>query len=155
MPKSLPLIDVAMCSRRAVLEGLGLATLGGLVLAACGSNGADLPSASTTTCGADTCIDLTDPANATLATVGGTMAFDADHDTILVARVSETSVIALSAVCTHAGCIVDFNASAQRIDCACHGSEFGLDGHVIHGPAGLPLKMYTATLAGTTITVTT
>jgi cytochrome b6-f complex iron-sulfur subunit len=141
------------CSRRAVLEGIGVAAVA--LLAGCGSNGADLPSATTTTCGADTCIDLTDAANSDLTQTGGTMRFDTANDTILVARMSDTTVIALSAVCTHAGCIVDFNSSAQRIDCACHGSEFGVDGHVIQGPARSPLKVYAATLSNNTITVTT
>jgi cytochrome b6-f complex iron-sulfur subunit len=143
------------CTRRAILEGIGLATLGGLVLGACGSNGADQPSATTTTCGADTCIDLANAANAPLVGVGGTMVIDAANDTILIVRVSETAVVALSAVCTHSGCIVEFNTSAQRIDCPCHGSEFGTDGHVIAGPAGRPLKVYQASLANNTITVTT
>jgi|HubBroStandDraft_3_1064219.scaffolds.fasta_scaffold331921_2 cytochrome b6-f complex iron-sulfur subunit len=152
MPKSLPL---ASCSRRAVLEGLGAAAIAGLLLDGCGPGGANLPNATTTTCGPDVCIDLTDAANATLLETGGTMAFDAANDTILVARTSATDVIALSAVCTHAGCIVDYSASEQRIDCGCHGSEFATDGSVIRGPASQPLKMYAATLADTTITITT
>jgi cytochrome b6-f complex iron-sulfur subunit len=155
MRKSLPRVTDGRCSRRAILEGIGVAAIGGLLLAGCGSNGADLPNATVTTCGADTCIDLTDAANAVLAQTGGTMVFDAPDDRILIVRVSEGSVLALSAICTHEGCIVDYNASAQRIDCPCHGSEFGVDGHVIQGPAGVPLKVYTATLANNMITVAT
>jgi cytochrome b6-f complex iron-sulfur subunit len=151
VPKSLP---VLVCSRRTVLEGLGAALVAGILLDGCGPGGANLPNATTTACGGGTCIDLTDAANQTLTEVGGTMAFDADNDTILVARMSETEVIALSAVCTHSGCIVDYNASAIRIDCDCHGSEFAIDGSVIRGPAAQPLKMYAATLSGTTITIT-
>ncbi len=149
--KSLAVIS-ATCSRRAFLETLGLATGGFVMLSACVS-GANLPSATTTACGSSTCIDLSDMANAALAQTGGAMAFDSSSDTIIVVRVSTTEVIALSAICTHAGCIVDYNASAQRIDCNCHGSEFGQDGHVIRGPAGSPLRSYTATLANNIITV--
>jgi cytochrome b6-f complex iron-sulfur subunit len=144
-----------VCSRRVVLEGIGIAALSAWLLDACGDNGADLPPATTTTCSGGTCIDLTDAANAALAQVGGTMAFDADGDTILVARISATDVIALSAVCTHQGCIVDYSATTNQIECECHGSEFALDGSVVRGPANRPLKMYSATLAGTTITVAT
>jgi cytochrome b6-f complex iron-sulfur subunit len=138
-----------------VLEGIGIAALAGWLLDACGDNGADLPSATTTTCSGGTCIDLTDAANVVLTQVGGTMAFDADGDTILVARVSTVEVIALSAVCTHEGCIVDYSATANKIECECHGSEFALDGSVLRGPAKTPLKMYAATLSGTAITIAT
>ena len=151
MPKQLP---VLVCSRRAVLEGLGAAFVAAVVLDGCAPGGASLPNATTTMCGGDVCIDLTDATNATLTEVGGAMAFDADNDTILVARVSATDVIALSAVCTHSGCIVDYNASERRIDCDCHGSEFSTTGAVIRGPANRPLKMYAAALSGTTITIT-
>ena len=133
---------------------MGAAALVG-ALPGCGPGGANLPGAKTTSCGANLCIDLTDPANADLVDVGGTMAIDAANDTILIARVSATDVIALSAVCTHSGCIVDYDASAQRIECGCHGSEFSTTGAVLRGPAERPLQMYAATLAGTTITVMT
>ncbi|MDQ4123638.1 MAG: FAD-dependent oxidoreductase [Acidobacteriota bacterium] len=44
-----------------------------------------------------------------------------------------------SAVCRHMGCIVSWNGSEKSWDCPCHGSRYGIDGHVINPPAIAPL----------------
>jgi cytochrome b6-f complex iron-sulfur subunit len=48
-------------------------------------------------------------------------------------------VFALSAVCTHLGCITRFLSDERAIACPCHGSRFDLEGNVVHGPAPRPL----------------
>ncbi|HYC31360.1 MAG TPA: FAD-dependent oxidoreductase, partial [Gemmatimonadales bacterium] len=47
---------------------------------------------------------------------------------------------ALSAVCTHLGCIVHWNSLEGTWDCPCHGSRFATDGHVLNGPAAAGLE---------------
>lgn len=47
---------------------------------------------------------------------------------------------ALSARCTHLGCIVQWNNAERSWDCPCHGSRFAIDGRVIQGPAVSPLE---------------
>jgi cytochrome b6-f complex iron-sulfur subunit len=48
-------------------------------------------------------------------------------------------LVALSAVCTHLGCVVAFNAGENIFQCPCHGGEYDRDGKVIAGPPPQPL----------------
>ncbi|MBC9713987.1 FAD-dependent oxidoreductase [Streptomyces sp. TRM66268-LWL] len=57
-----------------------------------------------------------------------------------VYRDEEGRTTALSARCTHLGCLVQFNDAEQAWECPCHGSRFGTDGSVLHGPATKPLE---------------
>lgn len=50
------------------------------------------------------------------------------------------AVHALSARCTHLGCIVHFNDAERAWECPCHGSRFAVDGSVVQGPANRPLE---------------
>jgi cytochrome b6-f complex iron-sulfur subunit len=141
------------CSRRELLQGLGVAALGALVVAGCGQQGSSLSTATSASCGTGECIDLGDAANQPLTTAGGAMLVDMTGDTIMVVRVSDTQVVALSAICTHAGCSMDYTAGQKVLDCPCHGSQFATDGSVLRGPAVRPLRVYSATLASNRITV--
>jgi glycine/D-amino acid oxidase-like deaminating enzyme/nitrite reductase/ring-hydroxylating ferredoxin subunit len=55
-------------------------------------------------------------------------------------RDGEGRVHAVSAVCTHMGCLVGWNETDRSWDCPCHGSRFAADGSVLHGPAVKPLE---------------
>ena len=61
---------------------------------------------------------------------------------ILVVRRDDGSLYAVDATCTHAGCDVLYDPKLGHIRCPCHGSEFGLDGQNMKGPAQEPLKAY-------------
>lgn len=53
---------------------------------------------------------------------------------------------AVSAVCTHLGCITQWKPEADQIACPCHGSKFKRDGSKIEGPAPRPLPHFSITL---------
>ncbi len=57
-----------------------------------------------------------------------------------VHRDDDGALHAVSAVCTHLGCLVAYNDAERSWDCPCHGSRFGTDGAVLHGPAVTPLE---------------
>lgn len=57
---------------------------------------------------------------------------------VLVAH-DASGFYAMSAVCTHLGCLVQYEREQHRMLCPCHGSRFSTDGHVVQGPAPRPL----------------
>jgi len=59
--------------------------------------------------------------------------------TSAVYRDDDGGLHALSARCTHLGCLVQFDDAEKHWACPCHGSRFGVDGAVLHGPATKPL----------------
>ena len=50
-------------------------------------------------------------------------------------RAEDGTLHAVSPLCTHLGCQVNFNRAERSWDCPCHGSRFATDGSVLHGPA--------------------
>ncbi len=62
---------------------------------------------------------------------------------------------ALSQTCTHAGCLVDWNADEKRLECPCHDSHFAIDGRVLQGPAEKALPTYSVKLENSTVLLST
>ncbi|WP_158863843.1 Rieske (2Fe-2S) protein [Leifsonia sp. AG29] len=84
--------------------------------------------------------------------VGGAVAAALGSTPIVVAQPSAGTVVAFSAVCTHAGCTVA--PQGKEFDCPCHGSRFDAKtGEPIQGPARDPLPKLTASVSGDTVTV--
>ncbi|WP_433679499.1 Rieske (2Fe-2S) protein [Nocardia sp. CA-119907] len=69
---------------------------------------------------------------------------------VVVTQPSAGSFVGLDSTCTHAGCKVA-TVSGGTINCACHGSKFGLDGSVVNGPATRPLASKSVRVEGASI----
>lgn len=82
--------------------------------------------------GETTPMDAIEPGQGALVTLGGKKA--------AVYRDPSGRTHALSAICTHAGCVVHWNTFETCWDCPCHGSQFGVDGEPLCGPAIYPLE---------------
>lgn len=67
----------------------------------------------------------------------GTVRFDRERKAYVVG--GGGGIYALSAVCTHLGCITRYVSEENAIACPCHGSRFDVEGNVTHGPAPRPL----------------
>ena len=49
---------------------------------------------------------------------------------------------AYSAICTHLGCIVDWDIQKKEIVCPCHAGVFDVEGRNVSGPPPKPLASY-------------
>lgn len=65
----------------------------------------------------------------------------ATGDPVLVIKLPSGSVVAYDAVCTHAGCTVQYDPGSAIIWCPCHGAEFdpAHNARVLGGPTFTPL----------------
>ncbi|UJA11136.1 iron-sulfur binding oxidoreductase [Streptomyces collinus] len=66
----------------------------------------------------------------------------AGGERLAVHRDEEGVLHAVSARCTHLGCLVAFNRAERAWECPCHGSRFDVDGGVLQGPAVHPLERH-------------
>jgi cytochrome b6-f complex iron-sulfur subunit len=62
--------------------------------------------------------------------------------------------VALTAVCTHLGCTVQYEPQADRIHCACHGGVYNpYTGANVSGPPPKPLKLFKVAVNDTAVEV--
>ncbi len=63
--------------------------------------------------------------------------------------------LAISSVCTHLHCIVNWNAVTKRFECPCHGAKFNEEGEVLAGPPPRPLDIHKLEIAAGNVVVDT
>ena len=64
---------------------------------------------------------------------------------ILIRTASEFK--AFSAICTHLGCIVDWDTPKREFVCPCHAGVFDVEGRNVSGPPPRPLPSYAVKVA--------
>ena len=61
--------------------------------------------------------------------------------------------VALSRVCTHLGCLVDYQKDKKRLLCPCHAGIYDLSGNVTSGPPPKPLQQFPLKVEGDSIII--
>jgi thiosulfate dehydrogenase [quinone] large subunit len=74
---------------------------------------------------------------------GGSLYFQDPQsgDPAVLVKLSTGKVVAFDAVCTHAGCTVEFDPGSRLLICPCHGATFdpARAAAVLGGPTNVPL----------------
>jgi cytochrome b6-f complex iron-sulfur subunit len=94
-------------------------------------------------------LDLSQPANASLNTVGGSLSSNG----VVIATTAIGSYVCIAESCTHNGCSIAYNKGGNNFVCPCHGGTFDTNGNVTSGPPPGPEKKYTVTKNGNILTV--
>ena len=66
---------------------------------------------------------------------------------------TERGFLAISAICTHLHCVVNWNEMLKKFECPCHGAKFNLNGEVLEGPPPRPLDLYKLQLVAGNVVV--
>ena len=141
-----------LCTRREALRQLAAGTLALAVLPACGSDNSVAASDAGPSCTSvhgsdkDGWLSISLAEYPELATPGGS-ALVKDPDRLLdlvVVHVTDGCFAAVWHICTHGACVVGYQPGSKLVECPCHGSQFGLDGAILRGPATRPLQAFEA-----------
>jgi cytochrome b6-f complex iron-sulfur subunit len=84
--------------------------------------------------------------------LGGTKVITYGGVSTLVMRTPE-SLRAFSLVCTHLGCLVEWQGNKKEFYCPCHDGRYDEFGDVLAGPPPIPLEQFPVQIVGDTVTV--
>ncbi|NLE75553.1 MAG: ubiquinol-cytochrome c reductase iron-sulfur subunit [Chloroflexi bacterium] len=72
---------------------------------------------------------------------------------VMVRRSEDGTIEAISLVCTHLGCTVEWKADEGQFYCPCHEGKFDAAGRAISGPPKLPLERLKVGLEGDRVVI--
>jgi cytochrome b6-f complex iron-sulfur subunit len=72
---------------------------------------------------------------------------------VVVINRPDKGYVALSRVCTHLGCLVEYQKDKKRLLCPCHAGTFDLAGNVVSGPPPKSLQQYPLKVEGDNIVI--
>jgi cytochrome b6-f complex iron-sulfur subunit len=79
--------------------------------------------------------------------IAGSKTIQVGSQVVIVVR-QKSGYRAFSAVCTHLGCLVKWDADRKGFLCPCHAAVFDESGRVVSGPPPAPLVAYTVKEVG-------
>lgn len=59
-----------------------------------------------------------------------------------ISRDEKGNIYKIKPICTHLGCLLNYNHLDNTWDCPCHGSKYNFDGKLIYGPSCKDLEIY-------------
>jgi len=71
----------------------------------------------------------------------------------LLIRTADGEYRAMSAVCTHLNCTVQYRSDLRQVWCACHNGFYDLNGRNVAGPPPRPLTAYDVHVSGDEVVV--
>jgi cytochrome b6-f complex iron-sulfur subunit len=71
----------------------------------------------------------------------------------LLVRTADGDYRAMSAVCTHLNCTVQYRSDVREVWCACHNGFYDLNGRNVSGPPPRPLDSYDVHINGDDVVV--
>lgn len=71
----------------------------------------------------------------------------------LLVRTTDGGYRAMSAVCTHLNCTVQYRSDVREVWCACHNGFYDLNGRNVAGPPPRPLDAYDVHINGDDVVV--
>jgi Rieske Fe-S protein len=72
----------------------------------------------------------------------------------LLVRTADGTYRAITAVCTHLNCTVQYRDDLHQIWCACHNGLYDLEGRNVSGPPPRPLETFEVHIQGEDVVVT-
>jgi Rieske Fe-S protein len=88
-----------------------------------------------------------------IAGVGSAALVQYSSGSILIAHTAAATFVAVSAICTHQGCLIS-GYSGGTYTCPCHGAQYNTSGQVTRGPAPAALHTYPTTVASDQVLIT-